>query len=60
MLLGIGKRGNRYLRMLFIHGARTAARVAERKRDARRIWLSRLKLRSGSNVAVVGLARPFC
>ena len=52
MLLGINKRGNRYLRTLLIHGAR----VAERKRDARSIWLSRLKLRGGPNVAAVALA----
>jgi transposase len=56
MLLGISKRGNRYLRTLLIHGARAAARVAERKRDARSIWLSRLKLRGGPNVAAVALA----
>jgi hypothetical protein len=30
--------------------------VAERKRHARSIWLSRLKLRSGPNVAAVALA----
>jgi transposase len=40
---------------LLIHGARAAARVAERKRDARSIWLSRLKLKSGPNVAAVAL-----
>jgi transposase len=56
MLLGISKRGNRYLRTLLIHGARAAASVAERKRDARGIWLSRPKLRGGPNVAVVALA----
>jgi len=33
-----------------------AARVAERKREARSIWLSRLKLRGGPNVAAVALA----
>jgi transposase len=32
-LLGITKRGNKYLRMLFIHGARSAA-AAGKKRDA--------------------------
>ena len=56
VLLGISKRGDRYLRTLVIHGARAAARVAERKRDARSIWLSRLKLRGGPNVAAVALA----
>jgi transposase len=57
MLLGISKRGNRDLRTLLIHGARAAARVAERKHDARSIWLSRLKLRGGPNVAAVALAK---
>ena len=56
VMLGISNRGNRYLRTLLIHGARAAARVAERKRDARSIWLSRLKLRGGPNVAAVALA----
>ena len=56
MLLGISKRGNRYLRTLLIHGARAATRVAERKRDPRSIRLSRLKLRGGPNVAAVALA----
>ncbi len=56
VLLGISKRGDRYLRTLLIHGARAAARVAERKRYARSIWLSQLKLRGGPNVAAVALA----
>jgi hypothetical protein len=56
VLLGISKRGNRYLRALLIHEARAAAGVAERKRDARSIWLIRLKLRGGPNVAAVALA----
>jgi transposase len=46
VLLGISKRGDRYLRTLLIHGARSATRVAERKRDARSVWVNRLKLRS--------------
>ena len=56
MLLGISKRGDRYLRALIIHGARAALRVAERKRDPRSIWISRIKLRRGPNVAAVALA----
>lgn len=56
MLLGISKRGDRYVCTLLFHGARAASRVAERKRDARNIWVSRLKLRGGPNVAAVGLA----
>jgi transposase len=56
VLLGISKRGDRYLRALIIHGARAALRVAERKRDPRSIWISRIKLRRGPNVAAVALA----
>ena len=56
VLLGISKRGDRYLRTLLIHGARSATRVAERKRDARSVWVNRLKLRSGPNVTAVALA----
>jgi transposase len=55
-VLGISKRGNRYLCTLLIHGTRSAIRVAERKRDARSIWLSRLRLRGGPNVAALALA----
>jgi transposase len=56
VLLGISKRGDRHLRPLIIHGTRAALRVAERKRDPRSIWISRLKLRRGPNVAAVALA----
>jgi transposase len=56
VLLGISKRGDRYLRTLLIHGARSALRVAERRRDQRSIWACRLKLRRGPNVAAVALA----
>ena len=47
VLLGISKRGNRYLCTLLIHGARSALY---------RIWATRLKLRRGANVAAVALA----
>jgi transposase len=56
VLLEISKRGDRYLRTLLIHGARAALPVAERKRDPRSIWISRIKLRRGPNVAAVALA----
>jgi transposase len=46
---------SRYLRALMIHGARSALRVA-RKRNPRSIWISRIKLRRGPNVAAVPLA----
>lgn len=41
-LLGISKRGDSYLRMLLIHGARSVLRVAERKADYVGGWLSKL------------------
>jgi len=56
VLLGISKRGDRYLRTLLIHGARAAVRVVERRRDHRSIAITRLKLRHGPNVAAVALA----
>jgi transposase len=55
-LLGISKRGDRYLRTLLVHGARSALRTCERHRAARSVWAGRLKLRRGSNVAAVALA----
>jgi len=56
VLLGISKRGDRYLRTLLVHGARSAMRTIERRRTARSVWAGRLKLRRGSNVAAVALA----
>lgn len=55
-LLGISKRGDKYLRMLFIHGARSVLRVAERKTDRRHQWAHALEQRKGTNVAAVALA----
>jgi transposase len=56
--LGISKRGDRYLRTLLIHGARAVVNVAERRRDARSVWMSRIKhkQRGGANIAAVALA----
>jgi transposase len=56
VLLGISKRGDRYLRTLLIHGARSALCRVERRLDRRSIWASRLKLARGFNVAAVALA----
>ena len=56
VLLGITKRGDRYLRMLLIHGARAALRWVERRRDAPGVALTRLKTRRGPNVTAVALA----
>src|ERR1700686_1156802 len=55
-LLGISKRGDRYLRTILIHGARAALRRADHKRDQRNRWAMRIKLARGYNKAAVALA----
>jgi len=55
-LLGISKRGDRYLRTLLIHGARAALRVNQHRHTIRSAWVERLKLKRGSNIAAVALA----
>jgi transposase len=55
-LLGISKRGDRYLRTLLIHGARSALRVMGRKPDRRSRWAIDVERRRGANIAVVALA----
>jgi len=56
VMLGISKRGDRYLRTLLIHGARAVVNVAERRHDARSLWVSKIKNRHCANVAAVALA----
>ncbi len=55
-LLGISKRGDRYLRTLLIHGARSSLRYAWRRTDERSRWVLALEQRRGRNVAAVALA----
>ncbi len=55
-LLGISKRGDRYLRKLLVHGARATLRWAKRKQDRRSRWIHALVERRGTNRAVVALA----
>ena len=55
-LLGISKRGDRYLRTLLIHGARAALRYAPRRSDCRSRWATATEMRRGRNVAAVALA----
>lgn len=55
-LLGISKRGDRYLRTLLIHGARAVIRVSERKVEQTDSWLKRIMTRRNKNVATVALA----
>jgi len=55
-LLGLSKRGDRYLRTLLIHGARTVIQHCATKTDARSRWLQDLKARAGVNKAACALA----
>ena len=54
-LLGISKRGDTYLRTLFIHGARAAALLA---RDPG-VWITELKKRRPASVAIVAMANKL-
>jgi transposase len=55
-LLGISKRGDRHIRTLLIHGARSVVRRAESKTDTRSLWIQRLVTERGKNRAAVALA----
>lgn len=55
-LLGISKRGDRYIRTLLIHGARSVVCRAMNKTDARSRWIQRLVTERGKNRAAVALA----
>lgn len=57
-LLGISKRGDRYIRTLLVHGARSVVSVVLRqdKDDARSRWIKRIAKERGINRAAVALA----
>jgi transposase len=55
-LLGISKRGDRYLRKLLVHGARATLRWVDTKCDGRSQWLRALIARRGKNRAAVAFA----
>ena len=59
MLLGISKRGNAYLRTLFIHGARAVLRHSEGKSDRFSLWAQALLARRGHNKACVAVANKM-
>ena len=59
VLLGISKRGNRYLRSLLIHGARSVVTQAKMKDDCLSRWINRLVSTRGFNKAVVALANKM-
>ena len=55
-VLGITKRGDKYLRMLLVHGARAVVTQAARRDDAFSRWINALRARRGMNVTVVAVA----
>lgn len=58
-LLGISKRGDRYLRSLMIHGARAVVIQAAKKDDRLSRWINRLRAQRGINKATVALANKM-
>lgn len=55
-MLGISKRGNRYLKKLLVHGARSCATHLNRTRDRIGHWLDALQSRMHVNKVTVALA----
>lgn len=58
-LMGITKRGDKYLRSLIIHGARSVVRQAAHKDDQLSQWINRLVATRGKNKATVALANKL-
>lgn len=55
-LLGITKNGDRHLRALLIHGARSVVQRCPKRQDGLGRWVNELRNRRGHNKAVVALA----
>jgi transposase len=58
-LLGISKRGDRYLRCLLVQGARAVMRFVQRRTDALGHWVQALLQRRHSNVVACALANKM-
>jgi transposase len=58
-LLGISKRGNSYLRRLFVQGARAVLQQKAKQSSGLSAWLAQLTTRAHSNVAAVALANKL-
>ena len=59
VLLGISKRGDRYLRSLLVHGARAVLRRVPHRDDGLSRWVTRLQATRGTNKATVALANKL-
>ena len=58
-LLGISKRGNSYLRRLFVQGACAVLQQSAKQSSGLSAWLAQLTTRTHSNVAAVALANKL-
>lgn len=58
-LLGISKRGDRYLRKLLVHGARSLVSRAQRSEDRLSRWARAVEARRGRNRATVAVANKL-
>ena len=58
-LLGISKRGNNYLRRLFVQGARSVMQHRAKQSPGLSYWLAKLLARTHQNVAIVALANKL-
>lgn len=56
---GISKRGNRYLRTLFVHGARAIVTWSPKKSDPLNLWIQQLVARRGRHKATVAVANKM-
>ena len=59
VLLGISKRGDRYLRCLLVHGARAVLRRAPGKDDRLSRWVMKVQAERGTRKAIVALANKM-
>jgi transposase len=58
-LLGISKRGNSYLRRLFVQGARSVMQQRHKQAPGLSCWLAQLLARRHQNVAIVALTNKL-
>jgi transposase len=58
-LLGISKRGNKYLRTLFVQGARSVVQQRHKQAPGLSSWLAQLLSRAHQNVVIVALANKL-
>ena len=59
VLLGISKRGDRYLRSLLVHGARSVLRRAPQRQDRLSRWVLGVQATRGTHKATVALANKM-